>query len=64
MHAHTHTHKINVDFCSRSMLPDAIDEAAARDGVRRESLFYAFFVFWQKFSTGIALALSTLALQV
>ncbi|XP_062507272.1 sodium-dependent lysophosphatidylcholine symporter 1-like [Corticium candelabrum] len=47
-----------------SMLPDAIDEAAARDGVRRESLFYAFFVFWQKFSTGIALALSTLALQV
>lgn len=46
------------------MLPDAIDEAAVQGGVRRESLFYAMFVFWQKFSTGIALALSTLALQV
>eukprot|EP00118_Oscarella_pearsei_P013450 m.107466 g.107466 ORF g.107466 m.107466 type:complete len:529 (+) comp37300_c0_seq7:140-1726(+) len=47
-----------------SMLPDVIDDVAAKDGLRRESLFYAFFVFFQKFSAGFALALSTLALEV
>jgi len=47
-----------------AMLPDVIDEATLRDGgVRREAMFYAYFVFCQKFGTGFAVSLSTLALQ-
>jgi Na+/melibiose symporter-like transporter len=42
-----------------SMLPDVIDEAYLKMGVRREELFYAFFVFGTKFSSGVTLGLST-----
>ncbi|XP_065175209.1 sodium-dependent lysophosphatidylcholine symporter 1-like [Sycon ciliatum] len=47
-----------------SMLPDVIDDAELEFGERRESLFYAFFVFFQKFAVGVSLGLSTVALQV
>lgn len=43
----------------RSMLPDVIDEAALRSDMRREELFYAFFVFGNKFGGGITLGIST-----
>lgn len=41
------------------MLPDVIDEAYLLNGVRREELFYAFFVFGNKFASGITLGIST-----
>lgn len=41
------------------MLPDVIDQALLKHGIRREELFYAFFVFGNKFSTGITLGIST-----
>jgi len=41
------------------MLPDVIDEATLRTDVRREELFYAFFVFGNKFGSGVTLGLST-----
>ena len=42
------------------MLPDVVDEAAARvSSVRREELFYAFFVFGNKLATGVTLGIST-----
>ena len=41
------------------MLPDVIDEAALVRGVRREELFYAYFVFGNKFAGGITLGVST-----
>ena len=43
----------------RSMLPDVIDEAALVRGVRREELFYAYFVFGNKFAGGVTLGIST-----
>ena len=61
-----------------SMLPDVIDDSELRTYERNESIFYSFFVFFQKFgavcddlyyiprslpSQGIALALSTLSLE-
>ena len=43
-----------------AMLPDVIDEATIEcGGVRREALYYSYFVFAQKFAAGIAIALST-----
>lgn len=41
------------------MLPDVIDEATLRSDVRREELFYAFFVFGNKFGSGVTLGIST-----
>lgn len=41
------------------MLPDVIDEATLHCDVRREELFYAFFVFGNKFSSGVTLGVST-----
>ena len=42
------------------MLPDVVDEAAANvSNVRREELFYAFFVFGNKLATGVTLGIST-----
>jgi hypothetical protein len=42
------------------MVPDIIDLATLRDnGVRRESMFYAYFVFCQKFGTGCVAEEST-----
>ena len=47
-------------FSLRSMLPDVVDEAAANvSTVRREELFYAFFVFGNKLATGVTLGIST-----
>ncbi len=34
-----------------AMLPDVVEASAAVDGVRRDSLFYAYFVFFQKLGT-------------
>ncbi len=36
-----------------------IDESILTRGIRREELFYAFFVFMVKFSGGLALGIST-----
>ena len=44
---------------NRSMLPDVIDAAALERGVRREELFYAYFVFGNKFAGGVTLGIST-----
>ena len=44
---------------SRSMVPDVIDAAVIEKGARREELFYSFFVFGNKFSAGITIAIST-----
>ena len=41
------------------MVPDVIDAAAIMKGTRREELFYSFFVFGNKFSAGITIAIST-----
>ena len=41
------------------MLPDVIDDAYLTTGVRREELFYAFFVFGTKFAGGVTLGIST-----
>lgn len=41
------------------MLPDVIDEATLHSNVRREELFYAFFVFGNKFGSGVTLGIST-----
>ena len=41
------------------MLPDVIDEAALLRGIRREELFYAYFVFGNKFAGGVTLGIST-----
>jgi len=41
------------------MLPDVVDEALAASTVRREELFYAFFVFGNKFAGGVTLGIST-----
>eukprot|EP00056_Hartaetosiga_gracilis_P021680 m.25791 g.25791 ORF g.25791 m.25791 type:complete len:555 (-) comp9208_c0_seq1:140-1804(-) len=46
-----------------AMLPDVIDEAELLKGERKDSVYYSFFVFFQKFGSGIAISLSTLALQ-
>ena len=41
------------------MLPDVIDESLLTCGVRREELFYAFFVFGNKLAGGLSLGIST-----
>lgn len=41
------------------MLPDVIDESILATGVRREELFYAFFVFGNKLAGGLSLGIST-----
>eukprot|EP00055_Hartaetosiga_balthica_P001803 m.1928 g.1928 ORF g.1928 m.1928 type:complete len:551 (-) comp1669_c0_seq1:176-1828(-) len=46
-----------------AMLPDVIDEAELLKGERKDSVYYSFFVFFQKFGSGVAISLSTLALQ-
>ena len=47
-----------------TMLPDVIDYDELQNGVRREALYYSFFVFFQKFAAGIAVALSTFSLEL
>lgn len=41
------------------MVPDVVDAASLNTGIRREELFYAFFVFGNKFSAGMTLGIST-----
>ena len=48
----------------RSMLPDVVEESEIPYGVRREELFYAYFVFFTKFGAGITLGLSTALLEL
>ena len=43
----------------RSMVADVVVAASLEKGIRREELFYAFFVFGNKFSAGITLGVST-----
>lgn len=45
------------------MLPDVIDESLLQSSVRREELFYAYFVFGNKFGNGFTLAISTAILK-
>ena len=47
----------------RSMLPDVVDKAFIEQGVRREELFYSFYVFFSKFGAGVSLGISTLILK-
>ena len=46
------------------MLPDVIEESEIPYGVRREELFYAYFVFFTKFGAGITLGISTVILSL
>eukprot|EP00040_Diaphanoeca_grandis_P043601 m.9783 g.9783 ORF g.9783 m.9783 type:complete len:555 (-) comp7923_c0_seq1:36-1700(-) len=46
------------------MLPDVINDAAVRhNGVRREALFFSYFVMFQKFGAGAAIYLSSEVLE-
>eukprot|EP00039_Didymoeca_costata_P000902 m.47901 g.47901 ORF g.47901 m.47901 type:complete len:576 (+) comp10540_c0_seq3:221-1948(+) len=48
-----------------TMLPDVVDEAMLRDdGRRREAMFYACFVFFQKFASGLGIYASTICLDM
>ena len=49
---------INI-ICYRSMIPDVVDYASLHYGIRREELYYSFFVFGNKFGSGITLGIST-----
>lgn len=46
-----------------SMLPDVIEQDELDTGVRREGLFYGFFVFLQKLGLSLGLAISNFALE-
>lgn len=46
-----------------SMLPDVIDEFMVKTNTRKEYIFYSLFVFFNKLSSGIALALSSAFLE-
>ncbi|XP_052777772.1 uncharacterized protein LOC128215088 [Mya arenaria] len=45
-----------------SMLPDVIDKFYLEHGTRKESIFYSFYVFFNKLSVGVGLGLSQLVL--
>ncbi|XP_070554949.1 sodium-dependent lysophosphatidylcholine symporter 1-B-like [Ptychodera flava] len=45
-----------------SMIPDVIDDFTVQTGTRKEAIFYSFYVFFNKFASGVALGLSTLTL--
>ncbi len=44
------------------MLPDVIDLYYLDRGVRREAIFYSFYVFFNKFDTGISFGASQLVI--
>jgi GPH family glycoside/pentoside/hexuronide:cation symporter len=46
-----------------SMLPDVIEQDELETGVRREGLFYGFFVFLQKLGLSLGLAISNFLLE-
>ena len=45
------------------MLPDVIDVDELNTGLRREGVYYGFFVFLQKLGISLGLALSNLAFE-
>ncbi|MCL4266012.1 MAG: MFS transporter [Anaerolineae bacterium] len=47
-----------------SMLPDVVDVDELNTGLRREGVYYGFFVFLQKLGISLGLAISNLVLQV
>jgi GPH family glycoside/pentoside/hexuronide:cation symporter len=47
-----------------SMLPDVVDVDELNTGLRREGVYYGFFVFLQKLGISLGLALSNLMLQL
>jgi GPH family glycoside/pentoside/hexuronide:cation symporter len=47
-----------------SMLPDVVDVDELNTGLRREGVYYGFFVFLQKLGISLGLAFSNLILQV
>lgn len=54
-------------FCSlhRSMLPDVIDDFKLQhpDSHGHEAIFFSFYVFFTKFTSGVSLGISTLSLE-
>lgn len=46
-----------------SMLPDVIDDFMIKTGERKESIFYSFYVFFTKLSSGLAVSTSALILE-
>ncbi len=44
------------------MLPDVIDLYYLQRGERREAIFYSFYVFFNKFATGISFGASQLVI--
>ena len=46
------------------MLPDVVEESEMFYGVRREELFYAYYVFFTKFGAGITIGVSTVLLAL
>lgn len=49
----------------RSMLPDVVDDFKLKNpkSSGHEAIFYSFYVFFTKFTSGISLGISTLSLQ-
>ncbi|KAL4236651.1 Major facilitator superfamily [Mactra antiquata] len=47
-----------------SMLPDVIDEFFLKYGTRKESIFYSFYVFFNKLSIGVGLGISQAVLAL
>lgn len=47
-----------------SMLPDVIDEFLLKYGTRKESIFYSFYVFFNKLSVGVGLGISQAVLAL
>ncbi len=46
-----------------AMLPDAITQDELRTGTRREGIFYAFFILFQKIALAVAVAISNFVLS-
>jgi GPH family glycoside/pentoside/hexuronide:cation symporter len=46
-----------------AMLPDAITQDQLRTGIRREGIFYAFFILFQKLALALAVAVSNFILS-
>lgn len=49
----------------RSMLPDVIDDFKLQhpDSRGHEAIFFSFYVFFTKFTSGVSLGISTLSLE-
>ena len=45
------------------LFEDVIDEFMIKTGTRRESIFYSFYVFFTKISSGIAIAITSVILE-